>query len=407
MIEKLKSKLSKGRLDVAFSFLIYSIGLLSILVADLYVTNHFETDRIADWAFTKSTVVLIGTICLLGYDQVFVRDVTLIKRVFKTFVLQSLVISSLSAIIICSIKGISISETMMIFVAIFLMAVITYFAAASRANFNLWKSQFSTNFWKIILLVILLSNIISSAILNFLVTLIIAVFLSCFLKGFKTKEEIKEILDDKSARSIGISFLLTNITLIFAVYGEQFLVNIYGSEEISAHLFTYFSIFTPIALSVNGFLGFYLGPKLRRNNNISLSKYMNMFWYNLIYSVVITLISIVCGILYMMLVLEVPFEAIDRALVLSLTLMCIVRGVYISTSVVLGVYGNKSFLRKMANMTWVATIIYIVIVFGILFYYHTVQAAIYIAFASTANWLARLIISHSYSLRTFKIINNG
>jgi hypothetical protein len=296
---------------------------------------------------------------------------------------------------------------MMIFVAIFLMAVITYFAAASRANFNLWKSQFSTNFWKIILLVILLSNIISSAILNFLVTLIIAVFLSCFLKGFKTKEEIKEILDDKSARSIGISFLLTNITLIFAVYGEQFLVNIYGSEEISAHLFTYFSIFTPIALSVNGFLGFYLGPKLRRNNNISLSKYMNMFWYNLIYSVVITLISIVCGILYMMLVLEVPFEAIDRALVLSLTLMCIVRGVYISTSVVLGVYGNKSFLRKMANMTWVATIIYIVIVFGILFYYHTVQAAIYIAFASTANWLARLIISHSYSLRTFKIINNG
>jgi hypothetical protein len=407
VIEKLKSKLSKGRLDVAFSFLIYSIGLLSILVADLYVTNHFETDRIADWAFTKSTVVLIGTICLLGYDQVFVRDVTLIKRVFKTFVLQSLVISSLSAIIICSIKGISISETMMIFVAIFLMAVITYFAAASRANFNLWKSQFSTNFWKIILLVILLSNIISSAILNFLVTLIIAVFLSCFLKGFKTKEEIKEILDDKSARSIGISFLLTNITLIFAVYGEQFLVNIYGSEEISAHLFTYFSIFTPIALSVNGFLGFYLGPKLRRNNNISLSKYMNMFWYNLIYSVVITLISIVCGILYMMLVLEVPFEAIDRALVLSLTLMCIVRGVYISTSVVLGVYGNKSFLRKMANMTWVATIIYIVIVFGILFYYHTVQAAIYIAFASTANWLARLIISHSYSLRTFKIINNG
>jgi len=407
VIEKLKNKLSKGRLDVVFSFLIYSIGLLSILFADLYVTKHFETDRIADWAFTKSTVVLIGTICLMGYDQVFVRDVTLIKRVFKTFVFQSLVISLLSAIIIGIIKGIAISETMMIFGSVFLMALITYFAAASRANFNLWKSQFSTNFWKIILLVILLSNFFSFAILIFLVTLVIAVFLSYFLKGFTTKEDIQEILDDSSARNIGISFLLTNITLIFAVYGEQFLVNMYGSEEISAHLFTYFSIFTPIALSVNGFLGFYLGPKLRRKNNMTLSRYIKMFWYNLIFSVIITLISIGCGILYMSWFLEVPLEAIDKVLVLSLSLMCIVRGVYISTSVGLGVYGNKSFLRKMASRTWMATIMYIVIVFGILFYYHTVQAAIYIAFASTANWLARLIISHSYSLRTFKIISNG
>ena len=111
VFEKLKNKLGKGRLDVVLSFLIYSIGLLSILVADLYVTKNFETDRIADWAFIKSTVVLIGTICLLGYDQVFVRDVTLIKRVFKTFVFQSLVISLLSAIIIGIIKGIDIAET--------------------------------------------------------------------------------------------------------------------------------------------------------------------------------------------------------------------------------------------------------------------------------------------------------
>jgi hypothetical protein len=106
-------------------------------------------------------------------------------------------------------------------------------------------------------------------------------------------------------------------------------------------------------------------------------------------------------------VLDVPLEAIDKVLVLSLSLMCIVRGVYISTSVCIGVYGNESFLRKMASRTWMATLIYIVIVFGILFFNHTVQAAIYIAFASTANWLARLIISNSYSLRTFKINNNG
>ena len=71
----------KNKKDLIVSFLIYGLGLLSLLIADVYISENFNKQKIAQWAFYKSTIFIIGSICLLGYDQVFIRDKSLIKTI--------------------------------------------------------------------------------------------------------------------------------------------------------------------------------------------------------------------------------------------------------------------------------------------------------------------------------------
>ena len=53
----------------------------------VFVSENFSENNIAEWAFYKSTIIILGTVVLLGYDQVFVRDPTLATRFFKRFII--------------------------------------------------------------------------------------------------------------------------------------------------------------------------------------------------------------------------------------------------------------------------------------------------------------------------------
>src|SRR5690606_25721162 len=87
-------------LGTIVSFLIYSLGLAAVLIGDLFVAKFFDNIFVADWAFIKSAMMIVSSICLLGYDVLFVRDVTLIKRYLKRFVIQAVLISLLAVILI-------------------------------------------------------------------------------------------------------------------------------------------------------------------------------------------------------------------------------------------------------------------------------------------------------------------
>gem|GEM_PF-2506606 len=401
-------ELMKNKKDLIVSFLIYGFGLLSLLIADVYISENFDKQKIAQWAFYKSTIFIIGSICLLGYDQVFIRDKSLIKRFFNKFLVQTLFISFISCTFIFFVKDLKSYELFYLILSIFLFALLSFYSAAARACYNLWKSQFSLNFWKILFILAILIFKFDDIIIYLIIALIFSVLISYFLKGYESDEVLDDnlIIGDIDARKISLAFLFSNITLILSVYGEQFLINLNGNSITSAYLFKYFSIFTPIALSVNSFLGFYLAPKVRKENNMSINKFKSFTFKILLFSIFITIVSIVCGLIFMNYFSKSNEGPIDYILISLLAVLSIIRGIYISTSVCLGVFANAKSLKYVALSFWGCTILYIISIFFILENSSGLNAARLVSLASLLNWFLRLVISNTFTIKTLKDLNH-
>lgn len=397
----------KKKIDIVASFALYGLGLLSFLLADIYVSENFTQEHIAEWAFYKSTIIILGSIVLLGYDQVFVRDPSLVTRFFKRFVVQAISIAVISVAIISFFKNYTFQKGVYLFLGVVLYGFINYSSSSLRACFNLWKAQFSTNFWKVLLLGFLFFGVFDDLPLYFLIPIGLTLISALVFGGYRTKEDrsLFENLSDADSRAIATTFLFTNLTLILAVYGEQFLINLSGDIKASAHLFKYFAVFTPIALSVNGFLGFYFAPKIRREKKMSITRFKKFSFKISLFAVLVTLISSVIGYIYMTHYSQIEVTTLDWLLIISLSVLCIIRGIYIATSVCLGIFSDKKRLKSVAILFWISAGLYIIGVFITLSVTSGIKAAQIISILSVSNWLFRLIISNVYTTKILKEIN--
>lgn len=397
----------KKKIDIVASFALYGLGLLSFLLADIYVSENFSQEHIAEWAFYKSTIIILGSIVLLGYDQVFVRDPSLVTRFFKRFIVQAISIAVISVTIISFFKNYTLQKGIYLFLGVLLYGFINYSSSSLRACFNLWKAQFSTNFWKVLLLGFLFFGVFDDLPFYFLVPIALTLISALIFGGYKTKEDrsLFENLSDADSRAIATTFLFTNLTLILAVYGEQFLINLSGDTKASAHLFKYFAVFTPIALSVNGFLGFYFAPKIRREKKMSINRFKKFSFKISLFAVLVTLISSVIGYIYMTHFSKIEITTLDWLLIVSLSVLCIIRGIYIATSVCLGIFSDKKRLKSVAILFWISAGLYIIGVFITLSVTSGIKAAQIISILSVSNWLFRLIISNVYTTKILKEIH--
>ncbi|GGG11369.1 hypothetical protein GCM10011344_10100 [Dokdonia pacifica] len=392
----------RKKIDLLASFGIYGIGLLSFLIIEIVIIKKYNVTSIANWAFYKSTIILIGSFTLLGYDQVLLRDPKLIRIHFKKFFLRALVVSLCSTLIIFFIKDYSWENAFLIFLGIVLYGLMNYNTAASRANNNLWKSQFSKNFWKFFILLLLLSNFVQDIFIYFIIAFSITVVFVFFFKGYISKNN-KTLTNDISvneAEGLSRAFLITSVTLLLAIYGEQFLINLCGDEIASAHLFKYFAVITPIALSLNGFLGFYLGPKIiRESNSKSHKSYKQLFHKVFLFSIVNTLFSSIIGVLFLKYYLDIEIQDFDFSLILILSGVSFIRGIYVTNSVYVGLYANKSELLGIARYFGIFTALYLIAVVVALFLFSGIFTAQIISVLSLINWISRFVISNIYIKR--------
>lgn len=395
------------KIDTLLSIIFYALGLICLFLSDLYVTENFDKNYIADWAFYKSTIIILGISLLLGYDQVFVRDPSLVSRFFKKFIIQALSIALVGVTLVIYFKNISIEKGIYLYLSVFSFGCLNYLSASSRANFNLWKSQFSTNFWKVVLLFCLFWGVVKDLSFIFLLALSLTLIISFFLRGYRAIQDVSrfEKLSSNDSRAIATTFFLSNLTLILAIHGEQFLINLSGDTLASAHLFRYFTVFSPIALSFNGFLGFYLGPKVRRENNTSLHNYVTLTKKLTFFSILITSFSAVIGYIYLSEISSNKLIELDIILILTILTTCIIRGIYVSSSVFLGIYSDKFKLKKVTTLFILTTIFYVLGIFFILQFLNGIQAARAISVLSLLNWLLRLLFSNIFTFKSLKEIN--
>ncbi len=138
---------------------------------------------------------------------------------------------------------------------------------------------------------------------------------------------------------------------------------------------------------------------------MSIGKFKSFSIKISIFALLITGLSVVIGYVYMTRFSNVTIDTLDWMLIISLSVLCIIRGIYIATSVCLGIFSDKKRLKSVAIYFWISAGLYIIGVFITLSMTSGVKAAQIISILSVLNWLFRLIVSNVYTTKILKEIN--
>lgn len=390
-------------LKILPSLSLYGLGLASFFFLDIYIsTAEYSKEFISQWAFYKSSIFILGGFCILGFDQVMIREPKLHFYIKKKFLFQSFIISSIGTMLVWLFYP--IENIWLFFMVLNLFSITVFLSGIFRANQKYTIAQLATNGWKIVVVVIFFI-IAQKEMLNFLgisLAIICFVLIIVYLKLYGTPETGEKALKYEDYRKTGIAFFLHNMTLTSAVYGEQFIINLYGNDYISSQLFTYFAIFSPIILSANGFIGFIIGPKLRAKEKVTRKDYNSLQVKLIVFAIVMAIISFVVGIFLLDRFKNVPFSEINLWLVSAVLITCMIRTVYTTSSLYLGIFASNKHLYKTAGLNWGALIAYIILILVVLITgMDSSVLVVGIACLTALHWTIRLMISHTYAIKFF------
>ncbi len=388
------------RYKLLLSFVIYGLGLSSILLADIYVSATLSADEIASWASVKSAVFILGNFLMLGFDQVIVRHKERLKVFYKKLFVQVIILSFL--VVGIYVYTSTLDDYIFLLLSVISFSIIQIHYAIYRAERYLILSQLTTNSWKIVLLITIVIS--SSPVLSFAISLtllsvyILVNFLRCDYPNYKPNVESDGEI--KEYRLEGFAFALHNLTMVLAVYGEQFILAFYDLKDLASILFSHFAIVTPIALSINGFLGFYLAPKMKADVNFDREKLTLYVKKVTFFSLLITFASV--SLAYVTFDFIYPSRVKQDELFFLFGLVCVIRGIYVCSSSALGVYADKKTLYKTALINGFVTLLYILMIIASISILSTNDILIGIISCSILNWLSRLLVSSYFAYKALR-----
>ncbi|WP_312159484.1 hypothetical protein [Acinetobacter sp.] len=380
------------------SLLIYILSVAAFTLTDFFVISFDDNNIIADWAFYKSSIFIVGSICILGFDQLLLRNINSYSVLKKQFLVQSFIIS---LIIICVFYYFQTFEKSIYMGVIgFTYSYLMFQAGFYRANGNLTQSQIRTNFWKIIFLAFLVFFYFFNFNLNLplLLTLsmLFVVFLDIFSKNNIYLQNQSNSNDFKMNTIVGFYLFLHSFSLVIANYGEQFLINIYNKKEISSLIFTYNTVFNSVVLAVIAFIGFALGPKVRNDKNFNKKKYIK---YMLIILLIAIFISLINSIAVYAFYDYMPFIFVfKKELYILILLLSLLKSIYIMPSLCLGIYGTNNSLKKSSIISLILALIYVICFLFLLKYNfrYLVQGLLLVMLL---QWIGKIFISNYYVMK--------
>lgn len=396
----------KYNYNTIFAFLIYTLCVGALVLSDLIIVASFSKNAVSDWAFYKSLIFVFGGLCVFGYDQVLLRSIEFYDNLKIQFILQSIFLSSLISLVLY-FYFLNMVFSFLCFLIIFMYSFFLFESGYWRAKNNLLVSQINTNLWKLIIfifisIIVLLKkegNILYLYFSSFLVSFFIIVFINYSLR-FKKNNESK-ILNRKDKFYLfylGLYFFIHNFSLVVANYGEQFIINISGNRDLSYAIFSYITIYSSIVLAVIGFLGFYLGPKVRLDLNFNKNKYYKYYFFTFFIGLVtISINSLLVWFAYDYFLKNMKFDIILWSLIIILTLC---RVLYVLPSLCLGVLGSEESLKKSAIYTIVLALVYIGFFF-LLMYLKISYITYFVVGIMIVHWLFKIFISNYYVRQSF------
>jgi hypothetical protein len=269
----------KGR-NVLILF-VYTGGMGSFFLVDFLVASLHDPVKVAQWAATKSVVLLGSSLCLFGLDGVMMRLPHQSRAIFRQSIFQSLLVSVIYVFVVSYFIPVPILWSGL---AVFVMACSTALSGLSRARFQLLNAQLQTNLWRFALLLLMFFQLRNQTVtfpgLIFLAVIVAQLVFSVLGRFWSEPPKLTQGNNESWWNIYGFAgnFFLSIVTLNLSIYMEQLLLNMSGQVEASATYFTYTTIIYPVMIAFNGFAGFVLGPYIRRDI-LRFHKQLQRYWW--------------------------------------------------------------------------------------------------------------------------------
>jgi hypothetical protein len=373
--------------------LLYMLGMGSFFMVDLVIARVASTEMIANWAATKSAVMIGSTLVLLGLDQVMVRLPQQAFFILKIAFVQVPILSALYVLLL-SLSGV-IHGNVWEILAVFAVAISLAQFGFYRAKNQLFTSQLSSNTWRFVFFGVILLAAYLDQLQNYSLLIVISVTLATLLnitiKFFYKEPEVVPPGQDETVAGIyalGGRFFVSLATLNLAVFMEQVMLNMTGHTEASASYFTHTAIILPLLIAFNGFAGFLLGPYIRKNIP-RFDKQLTRYWWGLPAGALA--MSVLAFGLSLLLYSRFYSHKLvyDYRLALLIVFIGFLRIIYILPSSYLGVAAEKPVLTQFVNINVVSVILSIAAYFALV--YAGIHPAFAVAFSSLFNWGTRTL----------------
>ncbi|MGG6287613.1 hypothetical protein ACQ4M3_39165 [Leptolyngbya sp. AN03gr2] len=375
-------------------FLIYSSGVSSVFVADILVTRFFSDVDIALWAEVKSLIGIVGVLAAAGLDLVFVRTPSSSARLLLLAVVQVPIAALVIGFLIHSLGYLSSYPVSVALTAgsAFTFVLARYFGANQRLS----VSQFIQQGWKIVALcVVVLAGIgVRMPGFDFLVSiaLLIFVLIGVFLVARIPPAALHEQRPESVAAlySIALRFMITNVILGIAVYGEQLIVSALSNPNEAAIFFTHAAYFLFPVSVLNGYLAFRIGPWLRDNHDQFRVSVIGRPALVLLIAFGYTALTHIAGSIGWLIVGPSVGEP-DPLLQAAFFVSALSRTVYTLPSGYNGVFGQP---KQHDLLIALQTGLLMVIGLAICVLNGVVPVVHLVAFAGAANWVLRTAVSY-------------
>lgn len=375
------------------------MGMGSFLLLDVIISKYYSFEEISWWAFVKSALALASTICIVGVDQAIIRHPSGLGVALKYLLPRALIISILISTGLACIGG---SPGFVYWlICILLLASLSVFGAILRGAYKMNAAQLSLNGWKLLLLALTLSSVYFSLgpTLEWSVMLALGTFAIGFsgytllIEGWRKfyREKVIEegVIPRKIIMTDAKNFFVLTLSLSASINFEQLGLNFLGYERESAILLAHASIYLPFVVFLNGFIGFYLAPYIRKNIHNMRSK--NFGRINLVFIFVGVLLSFFSTLLG-----SVAFDKfygnkyeLDLLVAILLVTSGFARYLYSIPSSFIGVVSVSVDLKRFAFGN-LAFLFLSVMLFGVFVLSSFTSAIIAILLCSVMNWVLRV-----------------
>ncbi len=263
------------------------------------------------------------------------------------------------------------------------------------------RAQISLNGWKVIFFVSVCWSVASESIYNIEGVIIFSVLVSLLgvlVVAMHRKDWVSYYLVKSREGSIAPKelilkeakyFFLQTVGLNLSVNFEQILLNFFGFTDSSANLFVHFSVFLPLVVFLNGFIGFYLGPYLREKKdsiNITFFKKINLIF--ILIGLGLSLISYCFGSFAFDYFYSDKYE-LNNMLAALIVILGFLRLYYVIPSALIGVASSTKRLIQFSKFNIAALALSFLIFVFLVFL--NVNPVISVMFSSITNWGVRVV----------------
>jgi hypothetical protein len=382
----------------------YASGMAAGFALDVLAARLFAPTMIARWALFKSLMLIGSAVATWGVDQALIRWPGF--WAMKRFIIDiQLIIGAVALSVIFSLLfRLSGTDGALMAVSVWGLSFVAVRFALLRGASHFTSAQYVSNSWRVgmIAVVAILSLTTSNLDLNAIAACVIVLSIPPVI-GLVQRDSVQTFYQSRTDHTgkrfhlKSTKFVLLSGTLVFSIYADQLLLS--RTPSAAAEYFAHMSVYSPILLAINGFVGFYVAPRLRDGGVEGIREFRRFVGRHAMAGALAAIVSFSIGSFVFDLLFDGRF-APRYDVALLITVLSLLRFLYSSTSIYFAALASDREISECIALN-LGLLIIMVALYGI-FTQFLGDVMVVTVLALIVNWLGRNVVGLAYLRRRFR-----